>query len=111
MMHVFVLGCNFTGMLESGEAQKLAGRLSWSTQHLFHKLGRAMLRPIFDQKKNGRRELSPQLRTALKWWRHVLRMDLTEHHKWTPSAEEPAVLLVDARGAPARCAAVFSSAM
>ena len=37
-------------VLQPGCAQKLAGRLCWSTQYLFHKLGRAMLRPIFAQK-------------------------------------------------------------
>ena len=37
-------------VLQPGCAQKLAGRLCWSTQFLFHKLGRAMLRPIFAQK-------------------------------------------------------------
>ena len=33
--------------LDGGSAQKLAGRLSWSTQFLFHKLGRGMIKPIF----------------------------------------------------------------
>jgi len=41
-----------SGILLSGVAQKLAGRLSWSTQRLFHRLGRAMLRPIYMQKFN-----------------------------------------------------------
>ena len=39
-----------SGCLLSGDAQKLAGRLSWSTQRLFHRVGRAMLRPIYMQK-------------------------------------------------------------
>ena len=34
-----------TQHMDSGSTQKLAGRLSWATQHLFHRLGRAMLRP------------------------------------------------------------------
>ena len=37
------------GVLHTGCAQKLAGRLSWATQFLFKRLGRAMLRPIFKQ--------------------------------------------------------------
>ena len=41
-----------TGMLSAGAASKLAGRLLWATQHLFHRLGRAMLRPIFKQKSS-----------------------------------------------------------
>ena len=35
------------GVLQCGCASKLAGRLSWGTQFLFKRLGRAMLRPIF----------------------------------------------------------------
>ncbi len=38
--------------LNAGDAGKLAGRLSWSTQHLFFRVGRAMLRAIFDQKRS-----------------------------------------------------------
>ena len=39
-----------SGVLSPGCAQKLAGRLSWAGQHLFHRVGRAMLRPIFRQR-------------------------------------------------------------
>ena len=35
------------GALPSGEASKLAGALQWAAQHTFHRLGRAMLSPIF----------------------------------------------------------------
>ena len=38
-----------TKVLQPGCAMKLAGRLSWATQFLFKRLGRAMLRPIFKQ--------------------------------------------------------------
>ena len=37
-------------VLPGGAAQKLAGRLNWAGQYLFHRVGRAMLRPIYDQK-------------------------------------------------------------
>jgi hypothetical protein len=40
--------------LPSGAAQKLAGRLNWAMTYMFHRLGRAMLRPIYDQKFNKR---------------------------------------------------------
>lgn len=33
--------------LSSGEASKLAGALQWGAQYIFRRLGRAMLRPIF----------------------------------------------------------------
>ena len=38
------------GSLPCGAAQKLTGRLNWAGQYLFHRLGRAMLRPLYDQK-------------------------------------------------------------
>ena len=37
------------GVLHGGEAQKLAGGLSWAGQKAFRRLGRAMLRPIIMQ--------------------------------------------------------------
>ena len=36
-----------SGSMYSGCAQKLAGRLSWASQFVFKRLGRAMLRPLF----------------------------------------------------------------
>jgi len=39
--------------LPSGAAQKLAGRLNWAGQHLFHRLGRAMLRALYNQKRSA----------------------------------------------------------
>lgn len=39
--------------LHPGVAQKLAGRLSWATQLLFRRLGRAMLRPLFKRAHSG----------------------------------------------------------
>jgi len=37
------------GKLTAGDASKTAGRLSCAGSHMFRKLGRAMLRPMFDQ--------------------------------------------------------------
>ena len=36
-----------------GTAQKLAGRLSWACQFLFQRVGRAMLRPLFQRAHSG----------------------------------------------------------
>ena len=52
-----------SGRLSAGDAGKLAGRLSWSTQHLFFRVGRAMLRAIFDQKRS-RCDARPRLAVA-----------------------------------------------
>ena len=98
------LGC---GVLHRGAAQKLAGRLSWSTQFIFHKLGRAMLRPIFTQKfaRDGR--IASPLGIALRWWLRVLELDIVEDRSWHVPELPPARLFVDARSTPPRCAAVL----
>eukprot|EP00959_Pyramimonas_sp_CCMP1952_P094244 1971561-Pyramimonas_sp.AAC.1 len=38
-----------SGKLDPGAAAKLAGALSWASQSLFKRLGRAFLRPRFAQ--------------------------------------------------------------
>ena len=67
------------GALESGrlcchDAAKLAGRLSFTAQNSFFRLGRAMLRPIFQQqyKPLSQGRARPALRMALRWWRQAL---------------------------------------
>ena len=74
---------------------------------MFYRLGRAMLRPIFDQKfsRNGR--MSTALKFVLKWWLHILSLDLGEEHSWEAPTSPPLHLFVDARGSPFRCAAVL----
>ena len=54
--------------LDGGGAQKMAIRLSWSTQFLFHKLGRAMIKAIFAQKTSATAQIGPRLLEALHWW-------------------------------------------
>ena len=93
-------------ILNAGAAQKLAGRLSWAQTHLFHKLGRAMLRPIFAQRWSRSGKISKVLRTALLWWLHVLDVGICERRDWQRHDAPPICLFVDARGVPPRCAAV-----
>ena len=38
--------------LSGGDAIKLAGKLMWATQHLFRRVGRAVIKPIFAQKRS-----------------------------------------------------------
>ena len=71
-----------SNVLLAGDAQKLAGRLNWSTQHLFKRLGRAMLRPIYDQKFSRRGTMKPLLFTALRWWAYVLELDIAGDRGW-----------------------------
>ena len=56
--------------LDSGSAQKLAGRLMWGTQLIFYRLGRAMIKAIFFQKGSATGRISPWLLSALKWCAH-----------------------------------------
>ena len=67
-----------TSHLDAGAAQKLAGRLSWSTQFLFHKLGRAMIKPIFAQKVSKNGAVGTRLRESLIWWSWVLQQDIAQ---------------------------------
>ena len=96
-----------TGMMMPGSAEKLAGWLCWATQFIFNRLGRAMLRPIFDQKRKRSGKVDAALRTALRWWLFVLAQDLCEEHPWVIPQTDVAHIFVDARGEPPRCAAVL----
>ncbi len=93
--------------LSVGCAEKLAGRLNWAGQYLFRRIGRAMLRPIFEQKFNRSGKLSAALRIALGWWCWVLQQDIVEERRWQESDTPPVHLFVDARGEPPHCAAIL----
>ena len=97
-----------TMCLPAGAAQKFAGRLSWSCQFMFKRVGRAMLRPFFKQAYgNGDGCVGHDLLIALKWWLAVLQMGIVEERAWDLSCEPLLHLFVDARGVPPRCAAVL----
>ena len=96
-----------SGLMLAGDAQKLAGRLNWSTQYLFKRLGRAMLRPIYQQKFTRKGVMRPSLVSALRWWEHVLNLEIAEQRSWNQRSMSPAHLYVDARSTPPRCAAVL----
>ncbi len=93
--------------LSQGAASKLAGRLAWGGSHLFRELGRAMLRPLFDQRSNRGGCWSTELERALAWWEQVLRLGITEERAWAAHAERPLHLFCDARGEPPHLAAVL----
>jgi len=115
-----------SGTLQPGCAKKLAGRLSWATQFLFKRLGRAMLAPLFghaygrhvrDTSRvcvsvrwgvSARRcsAVEKELLVALEWWLYVLSLDIVERHAWNEPESAPAHLWVDARGVPPRSACV-----
>jgi hypothetical protein len=91
--------------LDCGDASKLAGRLQWACQHMFHRIGRAMLRPIYDHVYSGSAVLKPYVKDALIWWRDVLAFDLVQEHAWVKAGGRPVHLFCDAAGSPARVAA------
>ena len=115
------------GRLECGAADKLAGRLMWSTQHLFHRcslcaqlgshvfcvclyvlrFGRAMIKAVYAQKFSRSGAISSRLRAALVWWKAVLANSCAETYPWVEDNSSPARLFVDAASTPPRCAAVL----
>ena len=81
----------------------------WTSQNVFHRLGRAMLVPLYTQQhKQGKHSgLSKSLRLCLEWWRQVLSLQLKQTKKFRCEASKPVHLFADARGFPARLAAVL----
>jgi hypothetical protein len=93
--------------LPPGAASKLASRLVWGGSKLFQRLGRAMLRPIFDQKKARDGATDRELLRALQWWQRVLRSDISQKRLWCRSMERPLHLFTDASGSPPYLGAVL----
>ena len=96
------------GVMMAGEASKFAGRLGFAAQKWFNKLGRAMLRPFFGQQYaplyGGR--IGPMLVLAMDWWPQVLQERVGQRVPvW--ESDRTAQLFCDARGFPARMAAVL----
>jgi len=96
-----------SGVLRPGDAAKLAGALMWACSGMFHRIGRALIRPLFAHSKQCGVVVPQQLRVALEWWAEVLALELCESRAWTPDRREAAQLFVDARSTPPRVAAVL----
>ena len=94
--------------LSPGDASKLAGKLAWSCAHVFQQLGRAQLRPIFDQTTRRDGVMGDELREALQWWCDILRMDLAQVYEWEQNTSRIAHLFCDASGKEAHMGAVLS---
>ena len=74
---------------------------------LSRKLGRAMLRPIFDQKSRRDGKMFVELRRAFEWWLEVLKSNLTERRSWKTEPSKTVHLFCDASGRPAHLGAVL----
>jgi len=93
--------------LKAGSASKLGGQLSWGGSHMFNRLGRAMLRPIFDQKTKRNGVATDELLRALGWWMEALELELTELKEWAAPSLRPVHLFCDAAGSPPHLGAVI----
>ena len=93
--------------LAPGCASKLAGRLSWGGSQLFNRLGRAMLRAIFDQKTRRDGHMSRDLVRSLQWWQTVLSTDIAELRTWERAPRAIAHLFCDASSSPPYLGAVL----
>jgi len=100
------------GRLSSGHASKLAGKLSFAAQASFWRLGRAMVRPFFQQQYNPLREgcIGDMLHLALQWWEIVLAREAVEPISLCLCRSEVLDLFCDARSTPPRLAAVLVDA-
>ena len=95
------------GELSPGAASKMAGALNWAAQHSFHRLGRGMLLPLYQQSRGRASAVGPQLRLALRWWQEVFTHNLEQLWAWNRVPTKWAHVYADARGSPPRVAAVL----
>jgi hypothetical protein len=90
------------------EAEEMAGRLSFASEYLFKRLGRAMLRPIFAQKKSRDGSIHAALDAALQWWETALAEQEAEDRWYDDGGGDTAELYCDASGMPGHlCAVLF----
>ena len=96
-----------TGRMHPGEAGKMAGRLCWASSHLFRRMGRAMLRPLYKKAHGVGSAIGPELRRALLWWCVVLKEHIAQPVPMNKLPDKVLNLFCDARGVPPRTAAVL----
>ena len=75
-----------------------------------HRIGRAMLKPLFAQKHSKDGHINAQLVVALLWWRRILTQAVSELKPWSEDSLPPCRLFVDAASTPPCCAAILFDA-
>ena len=90
--------------ISSGASNKLAGALSWSAQHVFQRLGRALLRPLYAKRRY--KKWTTQIESSLRWWHEVLTLQIQQRRLWVLPVERTVQVFCDARSTPPRLAAV-----
>lgn len=71
-----------SNQLSCGLASKLAGALSWAASNLFHRLGRALLRPLFEHARGHTQKVNTSLKLCLEWWLEVPSRPLASCSFW-----------------------------
>ena len=56
----------------------MSGRLGFASQHVFNRLGRALLVPIFLQIRARNPDIGSALKMVLVWWRITLKASMCE---------------------------------
>lgn len=74
---------------------------------MFNRVGRAVLRPIFDQKSRRDGKVSHELQESLRWWLAVLHAGITEDRRWAEPGGNIVQLLCDASSSPPEVGAVL----
>ena len=88
------------GKLMPGLASKLSGKLAWGGSQLFARLGRAALRPLYDQRTRRDGSISAELRESLLWWLRVLGSEIAQLKMWNPLVRHVVHLFCDASSSP-----------
>ena len=79
----------------------------WASQCMFHRLGRALLCPLFWHQRVRLSVMTEELALALQWWLDALELRLGELRLWQPVATRRLTMLCDARSTPPRLAGVL----
>jgi hypothetical protein len=99
-----------TARLTTGAAATLGGRLGFMAQSCFRRIGRAMIRPVYERQHASRHACAiaaeGPLETALKWWAETLECDVAETHDLLRRPKDLAVIICDAASTPPVLAAV-----
>jgi hypothetical protein len=103
-----IRGFRLCGKMSQDDAAQMSGRLSFASEFLFRRLGRAMLRPLFAQKGTRDGLVHGNLQEALGWWETALEWHDAEEHWLEDNSGISAEMFCDASGEPGHlCAVLF----
>ena len=91
--------------LTPGAAKKIAGKLSWSAQIVFCRLGRALIRALYNMPRGC--TWNWQVESTLKWWLEVFQLQIYQIRPWSMPDTRPVQVFCDARSTPPRLSAVI----